>query len=367
MVVAKALFLPLLQLSSGHHQVADALARWLLRMDVTLHVEKVELLSTFNRFLERLITRAYVHWIGRYPHTYAWLYRRLALTGNGRIRAHYRGYDTLFRRTVRTLIEQHAPDLVICTHALPSYLCNALKQRGEIDVPIANVYTDFFINDLWGYEAIDVHFVPTVQAKQALRARGVKAEHILVTGIPVDYVFHEKEARRSNHRRPHLLLAGGSTGIGHTRTRLLRLLREERADYTVLCGENIRWYEELVSLQLPHVRPLRYVTSRKAMKHLYDSADALITKAGGVTMSEAMHAHLPVFIHAALPGQEQYNRAYVLEHQLAQPLDIAQPITAQIQAALADTATSTTHRNAREGYLQSLQWHEALQRLSALL
>ena len=43
------------------------------------------------------------------------------------------------------------------------------------------------------------------------------------------------------------------------------------------------------------------------MNELYSMADAIITKPGGVTISEALKKGLPIFIHSALPGQEEIN------------------------------------------------------------
>lgn len=49
------------------------------------------------------------------------------------------------------------------------------------------------------------------------------------------------------------------------------------------------------------------------MNQLYNKADAILTKPGGVTISEALQKKLPILVHTSLPGQEEINLDYLLE------------------------------------------------------
>ncbi len=55
------------------------------------------------------------------------------------------------------------------------------------------------------------------------------------------------------------------------------------------------------------------------MNVLYEQAHAIITKPGGVTLSEALCKRLPIFTHSALPGQEEINKQYLLAKNLIFP------------------------------------------------
>lgn len=162
----KVLLLPLLQIPSGHHQVADAVARWLHLKHTQIEIAKVELISSFNRLIEKMVSHTYLKWIERFPNTYAWLYRQLAYNTTPMKRDHHKGYEWLFLSTVREIIDEHQPDIIICTHALPSYLCSKLKIAGELTQPVVNMYTDFFANRLWGMAGIEIHFAPTRHVKE---------------------------------------------------------------------------------------------------------------------------------------------------------------------------------------------------------
>ncbi|CUB41299.1 Processive diacylglycerol beta-glucosyltransferase [Bacillus cereus] len=43
------------------------------------------------------------------------------------------------------------------------------------------------------------------------------------------------------------------------------------------------------------------------MNKLYDQVDAIVTKPGGVTISESLFKRIPIFIYHVLPGQEEIN------------------------------------------------------------
>ncbi|RCK12651.1 hypothetical protein DT075_09355 [Bacillus licheniformis] len=69
---------------------------------------------------------------------------------------------------MQQIIAEKKPDIVFCTHALPSYLLNRLKGQFP-DMKVVNVYTDFFVNRIWGREKIDYHFAP-IQTELLLKS-----------------------------------------------------------------------------------------------------------------------------------------------------------------------------------------------------
>lgn len=367
--MTKVLFLPLLQLPSGHHQVADAVARWIRFINPEIVTEKHDVLYHFNRLLEKMVSTTYVKWIHYSPQSYSWIYRMLAYPEKGRTKSNHKGYELLFLTSLQEIVKKTKPDLIVCTHSLPSYLAGRLKMLGKIDVPIVNIYTDFFINRVWGREGIDLHFAPSPQVKKQLIDYGIQANKVLVTGIPVDYVFYGSVAsptKRSKGEQWQVLLSGGSIGAGMEHRLIERLLQEERAVFTVLCGKNERLYNMIVNLDDARIRPLPYIQRREEMKMMYDQVDCIMTKPGGVTVSEALHSRLPIFIHAALPGQEEINRDYLYNEGLAFPLDLSKSIVDQLEQRL--LAPNLSEWQGRmERYCSQLEWKDALNALFGYL
>ncbi|AGT32183.1 galactosyldiacylglycerol synthase [Geobacillus genomosp. 3] len=301
------LFLPLLQLPSGHHRAAEALAEGLRSIDRAVACEKIELLSSRLGAKEQWVSRLYLRCIRHVPRAYSVLYHRSVLRPSPKPPA-FPPYEWLFADHLKQLIRRLKPALIVCTHAFPSYLLDLLKQRGDIDVPVVNVYTDYVVHNLWGKTAIDVHFVGHPAMKAALEEKGVAGERIAVTGIPVHPAFvAHPSAPPAARSRPVGLISGGSLGLGDWERLLSKIAPDDPIDYYVLCGTNRQLYERLKRKNHPRLLPLRYISSPAAMSHLYDEVDFVLTKPGGVTLSECLRKRKPAFIYAMLPGQEEMN------------------------------------------------------------
>ncbi|WP_070119419.1 MGDG synthase family glycosyltransferase [Bacillus marinisedimentorum] len=302
----KVLCLPLLQIPSGHHQAADTIIHAVLDIFPSASCEKAEILSYRSEILEKLISSTYLKWIGYFPAMYSWIYR-FSVCRNTSGQKHFKLYEQLYLQAMKTLIEERDPDLIICTHALPSYLVSKLKRSGKITIPAVNAYTDFFIHQLWGTGSIDYHLVGHPAMKELLKQRSVEPERIFMTGIP----FHKEITKRAEHRTIRepfsIFIAGGSLGIGPILSLLDKIGANQHLHYTVLCGRNAELYRRIKKRDHPRITPLPYIDSRAEMNMLYDQADAIITKPGGVTITESLAKRLPVFIYHSLPGQEEIN------------------------------------------------------------
>ncbi|MBT2657305.1 galactosyldiacylglycerol synthase [Bacillus sp. ISL-18] len=352
----KILFLPLLQMQSGHHQVAEALMDLLKNHADHLILKKVDLLSYTNKSLEKMITNGYLNWIRYAPETYNLAYKSFFYMPDTK-RQSFNWYQPLFLKKMEQLLLEEKPDLLVCTHGFPSRLLSILKKKGKCDIPVINVYTDFFVNSVWGKEGIDAHFVPSQQVKEMLVERFHIPKHrIMVTGIPV----HEEITKCSKtyqppQARPKLLIAGGNSGLGGMGKLLEELKNSSGLDFFVLCGKNKKLYEEIRSWQLAHITPLPYLSSRSAMNQLYEEVDAIMTKPGGVTVSEALHKRLPIFVHSMLPGQEKINLRFLREHKLAFVLDQSRSIEQQLVMVLNNRQQMKEWEKAIDSYQQGME------------
>ncbi|QOR66149.1 galactosyldiacylglycerol synthase [Cytobacillus suaedae] len=346
----KVLFFPLLRMPSGHHQVADTVADYLERFAGDIECKKIDLLSEWNTLVESIVTKTYLEWIHYMPETYAWVYKKMAC--KSKTNRSYRYYEFLFLKKMREILDEENPDLIICTHGFPSYLLNQLKSNNECNIPVINVYTDFFINDVWGKSKIDYHFVPTEAAKKELVKKHHLAEvRVLVTGIPVSRQFYQASKvteKKSNKIR--VLVTGGSVGLGDI-FQLLSQTRKEDVEYFVLCGKNKNLYEKIVNLNCNNIHPLSYISSRERMNELYDKVDAVITKPGGVTISEALKKELPIFIHSALPGQEEINLKLLVKLGLVKVLEEKQLLEDQLITYFNNPAFASGFNIALQQYL----------------
>lgn len=333
----KILFLPFLQIPTGHHQVADALAHSLQKRLLATSLKKVDFLSYIDERIERIVTSTYLKWIGYSPQTYDWVYRSFLYSASRPKRSLQS--KSLLQNKMLMLLEEEHPDLVVCTQAYPSYIIDTLKEQGKLTIPVINVYTDFFINRIWGLKAIDYHFVPDSTLKNYLfNYLQIPREKIVVTGIPIDERFTFSPRTKLKGPPYRILISGGNGGMGNILNLLATLNGAPRFNYLVLCGYNYKLFEQITALKRGDLFPLSYISSREEMNSLYDRVDAIITKPGGVTISEALYKKLPIFVHYALPGQEEINLKYLKANGFVHELNSQSSVEEQLWDVLNDQA-----------------------------
>lgn len=339
---------------SGHHQVADTIAGYIQRRDPTILCKKIDLMSAWNPIVERIVTNTYLEWIHYFPKNYAWVYKQMANKSNsGRS---YKYYDFLFMKKMKQMIAEEEPDLIVCTHGFPSYFLSQLKSKHQCPIPVINVYTDFFINDVWGREGIDYHFVPSQAVKNNLMNRnGIPENQIIVTGIPTDEQFEKQFTPLETPSKIKVLVSGGSVGLGNIAELLKQQSKESEVEYFVLCGKNNKLYQKIENLHYQNIHPLPYISSREKMNELYSNVDAIITKPGGVTISEALKKGLPIFIHSALPGQEEINLKLLKELNLVQILKENLSLDDQVMNYFKDETVKDQFQASLQTYLREIK------------
>ena len=347
------MFLPLLQMQSGHHQVAEALMDLLKKHTDDFIFKKIDLLSYTNKSLEKVITNGYLNWIRYAPETYNLAYKSFFYVPPTKKHS-FKWYEPLFLKKMEQLIAEEKPDLLVCTHGFPSYLLSKLKMKGKCDLPIINVYTDFFINSVWGREGIDLHLLPSQEVKAKL-SRKVPNQQLIVTGIPVHQEMTKTFTRKKHTNRLKILLSGGNSGLGGILKLAEELKLSTNLDFLILCGNNKKLYDEIHSWDLEHIKPLRYLSSRLEMNQLYEEVDAIISKPGGVTISEAIQKKLPIFVHSALPGQEKINLRYLKTQNLVFELNLTTPLESQLLSVLTDQKKMNGWEHAIDSYQQGME------------
>ncbi|WP_042142693.1 UDP-glucuronosyltransferase [Paucisalibacillus sp. EB02] len=321
----EALFLPFMQIPTGHHHVADAVIEELQRSVKEMTCDKVDILSYSYGKIEKLVSTTYLHWIKVMPKAYDLLYKSLAVKNQTK-RSRQLLYEAMFTSFFMRLVKENQPRIVFCTHCLPSNIASILKEKGKLQAITVNVYTDYFVNRVWGITGIDYHFVPSIRVKEFLVKLGVDKEKIFLTGIPVHSVF-QKQTKQTTSKQSQVLITGGSLGVGAIE-KIIPIVPEIR--YKVLCGKNQKLYNRLRSLNHPLIEPIPYLTIKDDINKLYDQVDAVITKPGGVTVSECLTKRVPIFTTNALPGQEKVNELELQHLGVANTLDPLQNIEKQI-------------------------------------
>ncbi len=364
------LFLPFLQIPSGHHQVANALIDGIRQIDPNIKCDKVDIFSFSYGNIEKMISFIYLKWIHVFPRLYNSIYK-ISVYKNIEKNKRYRLYELLFMSFMKKLIKEKQPDLIICTHALPSYMLNFLKEKNEIQIPVINVYTDYFIHRFWGIDNIDFHLVPSAEIKKYLVERGICDKKIFITGIPIhSKIIKQKQSHIYQKKsRVSVLISGGNLGVGGLEDLLLRIgemQSPQQIQFYILCGKNRKLYERLKKIQNPNIIAFPYISCREKMNDLYDQMDAILTKPGGVTISESLFKRKPILIYDALPGQEEINLQRLKEAGLIFHLN-KENIYEQLRTILQDEAGINEYQTHVENFHSQIHSKEPFEIIADIL
>lgn len=350
----KILLLPLLNsMPSGHHQVAAALSEYVSEHTKSIECKKVDLLSEWNPVAESAIVKIYRNWIHYMPNLYGKLYRLLA--NHSKASRSHKLYEFLFLNKMEDILEIEKPDLIICTHALPSYLLNQLKKKGRCSIPVLNVYTDFFVNEVWGISDIDCHFTPTKQLKSELHERySVPENRIFITGIPVSSTINKRTETKIKEQST-LLIFGGGMKVEKIIEELKVTDSHMKWNFRILNSKNNVSGKKTRNRMLDSIQLLPDISSKEKMNDLYNEAAAFVTKPGGVLIGEAVRKNLPIFIHSTLPGQEEINLDYLAKEKLVFKIPPSSNMLKYVENTLSDSKKMAAYQENIQEYKETVE------------
>lgn len=271
-----------------------------------------------SKFVSRWHTRLYRH----HPHLYKAGYMT-AEEETGRAVPKNNPVDRYLARGARRLyryLQAQRCDAVVCVHVIPALMMTMLRQNGGAAMPFCFVATDYTCSPTVGSCTPDICVIPHQELAEEFIRCGMAAETLLPAGIPTRSVFRapvDRAAARRELELPaegrHILLMSGSIGCGPM-TELARRLDEllPEGDYaTVLCGSN---RQMLYALQMRSLLRVQAVGFTSRVAQYMDSADLLVSKPGGISITEAGTRGVPLLLADMVGGCETRNEAFFTAH-----------------------------------------------------
>lgn len=282
--------------------------------------EVVDSYSFASHVFHRVASNGYIGMVKMLPQLYKYIYDQAErATKVSAFKTWLHRYTAL---NLRQYIAELSPDVVVCTHAFPCGVMAEYKREFADAPPVLGVVTDFVVHPFWIHRNIDAYAVATPAMRQALIARGVAADRIAVSGIPVDPRFGANDSREDARRaiglepdRTTLLLMGGGLGIGPLE-KALRYLEplDDDLQIVVVVGKNSRLEQRLGDIAQHMSKRVKVVGFVPNVYDYMRAADILVSKPGGLTSSEALAAGLPIVMLRPLPGQEERNARHLQEY-----------------------------------------------------
>jgi len=329
---------------TGHVRAADALAKSFAMQPGVEAVEHLDALNYTNKLFHDFYSKLYLNLVKTAPEVLGWAYK--ASDEPWKTDAMRLRLDRLQARRLVQFIRRFRPDIVICTHFMPTGIIAHLIEKGVIDTHLSVVVTDMDMHAMWLSRTFHRYFVAMEETKAHLLALGLPAERITVSGIPVDPVFAEPVNRTELRRalgldadRFTLLFSAGAYGVSPAEFVVTKLQQMRHPIQTiVICGKNPDLHARVqahVGVDNPDFKVLGYT---QQMHDLMKVSDLYLGKPGGLTTAEALACGLPMAILSPIPGQEERNSDHLLEEGVAIKCNEMTTIAYKIDALLDDPA-----------------------------
>lgn len=327
----------------GHVAAAAAIEEAWKEIRPSDRLARLDVMDFTSALSRHVHHRTYVQVIEHVPELFGLVFNK---TDNPELVTRLQRFRRSFARRVNrpfvAEIQSFRPDILVCTHYLASEIAGALKARdADFRAFVACAVTDFEAHALWMEAAVDLYCVAAEETRSSLIARGVPADKLVVTGIPIARKFAKPVDAAAVRRQlglrddlPVLLLLGGGLGVGPMADVLGQLDRVE-ADFQVVAvaGRNEELRRDLAARDYRH--PVRVLGFAGNMHELMTASALVVSKPGGLTTSEALALGRPLFIINPIPGQEAANSDYLLERGAAVKVNRLQDIAPRLRKLLA--------------------------------
>ncbi|UQD52474.1 diacylglycerol glucosyltransferase [Bacillus methanolicus] len=299
---------------NGHLEAAKAIAQEINRKGFESVVSDLfgESYPAFTNLTQSLLLKSFTYG----PNFYKWFYY-------GTNKFHSKGLvqfsKYLGRKRFLELIALYNPAFVITTfplHTAPFFI-----KKTKSSIPVYTVITDYCAHPYWTNPLIDHYFVASKSVKLSLIAQNIEEQRITVSGIPIRSTFEKKLNRKLVYRKYNIssqkkvitILAGAYGVLKNVKELCESLIQNPDYQIIVICGRNEKLYEKLSPLVLRFPDSIRLFRYIEEIHEIFSVSNCLITKPGGLTLTESAALQIPLILYKPVPGQEAENAKFFAE------------------------------------------------------
>jgi len=229
-------------------------------------------------------------------------------------------------------------DMVVATQYNGMEIAADWKKFTRKPLRLAAIITDYDIYPLWARPEVDLFLVPHEDLIEPLIKLGVPKEKVRAPGLPIAPVFQEaqdpaaaKAALGLDASSPTALVFGGGFGAGPMEACVEAALESEGWQVIAVCGLNEKLRKKLLPLAQERSGKLRVLGYRTDIPALMAASDVIVTKGGGLSLTEALYSGARVVAMPSLPGQERANIAFMRSHGWIEPCESPSELTGLLQ------------------------------------
>lgn len=360
---------------------ANAIKNYL--SDFASDVIVLDTIEYINPILNKTITEGYEYLAKKRPSIYKVMYKT---ANKEKIMKAITKVNSLISKKLIPLMNEYNPDVIITTHPFSTEMVSRLKGSGKIKAPIVCIMTDYAPHRTWINDNVDAYVVANDEMIKSMYSMGVPYWKVYPYGIPIDEGFYERKDKKIvlremglNPNLPTLLIMAGSFGVKNI-LEIYKEILEICIDFQiiVITGRNEQLYDSIdrvvhgekekketafetvcrfgyllkssfsklygknknenisgsKKFRDIHKKNTRIIYFTKEVDKYMQAADLIITKPGGLTITEALACNIPMAIFDAIPGQEDENADFLVNKNMAIRLEKGEKGAAAVKELL---------------------------------
>jgi len=354
--MAKKILIISMTVGSGHVRAGKALVdyadKYLPQVNVE-HLDAADIASPLVRLVNQKFYEVASH---NFPKLWGDVYKVFDHKMAAKILSQASHLQEPFCRKLIRYIISRQPDAVIFTYIGIAQLLAPLCRRRLNNIKIGIVVTDYHGHSFYNLPSADCWFVADSFIKNELAAAGVPAGCIRVSGMPVNPAFYAKRSvseLKIKYGIPlnrHVILMMPnflpSDEIEPAITALLNL--KPQVNLIIITSGNKELYYKISLSPLAENKNVTLINWTDAPDEFMRIADVVISKPGGMTISECISLGKPLVMINPIPGQEEANARFMEQNK--------QGVMAHTPKEIAQAAAEFLRKNQSQKYpIQSLE------------
>ena len=330
----------------GHKKASMAVKKAYEEMALPdTEVTLIDALDYTNNFFKWSYLQAYLLMVNKLPTFWGLCYY---LTDNPFVDLFVSGLRRInnwanSKKLVKLILDMK-PDVVISTHFFPSEVIADLKKKGVAHSKLVTVITDYRVHAWWIAEGTDYYIVASDDVKHELEDRKVDPSIIKVMGIPIEPVFSRHLDRANIFKATGLrddlftiLVIGGGFGVGPIEG-IVKVMAGIKRDLqaAVVCGRNEELVKKIEQLKLDLKLNIKVTGFIDNVYEYMEISDILISKSGGITVSESLAKDIPMAIISPIIGQETANCNFLIKNGAAIKVNRLEDLKGALEGLLND-------------------------------
>ncbi len=327
-LMIKKILVPYATYGNGHKVVAYYIKEKFATKNPDIEIETLDILDYATPFMRKVSKGIFEKTMfAKHPFAWEWIYRfynhKFRSLGIRNLCYHLFDNDKL-----RKKVQEFNPDIIISTHFFASILASRYIRYGLIDSKLYTIITDYEVHEVWtkAKNVEEAIIVSNKEMRHDLIEKGVPKNKIKVFGIPLSDAFCEdldikacKKKLKLDNGKKTILFFGGGNNSSVSLPFLEKLITGDY-DFNIvfISGKNTELKKKVSELVKRHassnVQVLGFVDG---VKEYMAASDLVITKPGGLTVTECLFLQKPMLLINKSAGQEKANYKFLVKNKYA--------------------------------------------------